>query len=46
MTLFLIGLIVGGACGYTVKVVMTNKSQKTTGPRSPNVMGDSNSVKM
>jgi hypothetical protein len=43
---FLVGLIVGGIGGYSIKVFFTNKFQKTKGDKSPNVMGDGNSLRM
>ena len=43
---FLVGLALGGVGGYTISIYLINKSQKTKGDKSPNVMGDQNSLKI
>jgi|GEM_PF-4936690 len=45
IAIFISGLVVGFGGGYTVKVLISNRSQKTSGTQSPNVMGEGNSVK-
>ncbi len=43
---FIIGLIVGGIGGYSLRVYLSNKMQRTQGDKSPNIIGDKNSIKM
>jgi hypothetical protein len=42
---FAAGVVVGAAGGYTISVSFSNKSQKSFGAQSPNVMGDGNTIK-